>query len=640
MIVVQLPYSSMCWLCLLSWTLSRCLMFPYAAIKVTNDQVFRIQNIYGFLSCLFARRRQVVRQSADVLNNLSTLRRDFELKVDKNVVSPLSRLVDDTRTDIEKERRAFKKAMSDVREARDQLDKANAQLHQLVNGTPVTNNTNPALSAMSNNNAQLDVITAANNRCSQAVSVLEDKERELMTSKDKILMNLYSFVGQESNYVSLLVDFFRAQEAYFEESLQILHKAIPELVSVIESNKPLTVFHRHLSDHLAETDRTISYVLETCISRIDNDCALAEEKALNLMEADDELLSRCDPMTIASALKQYLNSLPEPLITFTLAERWADSLKTSGSDYLELIEDGVRQMPTDFRQNLAYLCLFLHKVASHSAVNKMTPDNLSIVLAPNLYRLPTTEPTAPSTNESNGADNLVKSLDFLHMSGPGIKLVNLLITHADTLFADEKVHFSHLKEERSNGVPLQTHSRTPSNASLTEFKPPKPVGPRLYPALPDDPDQTTGDSCRNPTSIGPAIGFVVQDIADIDHGENRLGASQSQAKPNATPPTKPLRKKTIAPRPPFPPPLPPSATPTTILLPPQPDSTSELDNHESSADRRDSTGDQTTPYPIGLTVHPPNPEEFQSKSPIRMDEYDQLKAPPRRPPRPGGTTPK
>lgn len=130
--------------------------------------------------CTFS---QVVRQSADVLNNLSTLRRDFELKVDKNVVSPLSRLVDDTRTDIEKERRAFKKAMSDVREARDQLDKANAQLHQLVNGTPVTNNTNPALSAMSNNNAQLDVITAANNRCSQAVSVLEDKERELMTSK-------------------------------------------------------------------------------------------------------------------------------------------------------------------------------------------------------------------------------------------------------------------------------------------------------------------------------------------------------------------------------------------------------------------------------------------------------------------------
>lgn len=61
------------------------------------------------------------------------------------------------------------------------------------------------------------------------------------------------------------------------------------------------------------------------------------QKALNLMEADDELLSRCDPMTIASALKQYLNSLPEPLITFTLAERWADSLKTWVISFLSMV---------------------------------------------------------------------------------------------------------------------------------------------------------------------------------------------------------------------------------------------------------------------------------------------------------------
>lgn len=64
-------------------------------------------------------------------------------------------------------------------------------------------------------------------------------------------MNLYSFVGQESNYVSLLVDFFRAQEAYFEESLQILHKAIPELVSVIGKHRldhfPITFVYLFVS---------------------------------------------------------------------------------------------------------------------------------------------------------------------------------------------------------------------------------------------------------------------------------------------------------------------------------------------------------------------------------------------------------
>uniref|UniRef100_A0A183AQI9 Rho-GAP domain-containing protein n=1 Tax=Echinostoma caproni TaxID=27848 RepID=A0A183AQI9_9TREM len=138
---------------------------------------------------------------------------------------------------------------------------------------------------------------------------------------------LYTFVTQESSHVKLLVDFFRAQEAFLEQSLQVVRKAIPDLLTVIECNKPLTVFHKHLPDHLTESNRFISYVLERCITRLDHESTLQEEKALNLMEADDELLDACDTMTITGALKQYLNSLPEPLITFTMAERWSEALK-------------------------------------------------------------------------------------------------------------------------------------------------------------------------------------------------------------------------------------------------------------------------------------------------------------------------
>uniref|UniRef100_A0A183BEL8 Rho-GAP domain-containing protein n=1 Tax=Echinostoma caproni TaxID=27848 RepID=A0A183BEL8_9TREM len=74
---------------------------------------------------------------------------------------------------------------------------------------------------------------------------------------------------------------------------------------------------------------------------------------------------------------------------------------------LELVESCVREMPANFRHNLAYLCLFLHKVASFSAVNKMTPDNLSIVLSPNLYRLPSTESNISSSMmDSMNSNNL------------------------------------------------------------------------------------------------------------------------------------------------------------------------------------------------------------------------------------------
>ncbi|TPP62488.1 hypothetical protein FGIG_10021, partial [Fasciola gigantica] len=181
----------------------------------------------------------VVRHSADILNNLSALRRDFELRVDKNVIAPLLRMVDDTRADIEKERRALKKAMSDMREARDQLERATTQLNQLTNlngnGTIMTgmDGSFSSLDTGLNGWAQSDAISAANNRCTQAQSVLDEKERDLMASKDKLLSSLYSFIGQESNHVTLLVDFFRAQEAYLEESLQTVRRAIPELVAVI-----------------------------------------------------------------------------------------------------------------------------------------------------------------------------------------------------------------------------------------------------------------------------------------------------------------------------------------------------------------------------------------------------------------------
>ncbi|VDP78676.1 unnamed protein product [Echinostoma caproni] len=149
----------------------------------------------------------VVRESAEVMNSLSALRKDYELKVDKNVVAPLTRLVDDTRADIDKERRAFKKAVSDAREARDQLERATAQLNQLTghnnnntnNGSTI--NMNGSFSSLdtctNNSSANSDAVSAAIARCNQAQSALDEKERDLMASKvrfDSFITVLFAFV--------------------------------------------------------------------------------------------------------------------------------------------------------------------------------------------------------------------------------------------------------------------------------------------------------------------------------------------------------------------------------------------------------------------------------------------------------------
>ncbi|KAF6774929.1 hypothetical protein AHF37_05764 [Paragonimus kellicotti] len=205
--------------------------------------------------------------------------------------------------------------------------------------------------------------------------------------KDNLIRDLYTFASQEHNYAMLLVEYLRLQEAHLEQSLQLVRLSIPGLVSTINKSRPLTTFHCHLPKHLAETGRTIAYVLEACINRLDNETTLQEEKALNLMQADEQLLEGCDSVTVASALKQYLQSLPEPLLTYSFAEQWATASKTPGSITLTVVQNCLDAMPAEFRHNLAYLCTFLSKLASHSETNKMTTDNLSIMFAPSLYRL-------------------------------------------------------------------------------------------------------------------------------------------------------------------------------------------------------------------------------------------------------------
>lgn len=45
------------------------------------------------------------------------------------------------------------------------------------------------------------------------------------------------------------------------------------------------------------------------------------------MQIDEHLLRKCDCAVVAAALKQYLLSLPEPLITYDFADQWAAASK-------------------------------------------------------------------------------------------------------------------------------------------------------------------------------------------------------------------------------------------------------------------------------------------------------------------------
>ena len=93
---------------------------------------------------------------------------------------------------------------------------------------------------------------------------------------------------------------------------------------------------------------------------------------------------------VAGVFKLYLRMLPEPLIPYSRYDAFirVGALKDKSKEAQRNadLRDQVMQLPTE---NYALLCSLVHflvEVAAHHGNNKMTPENLAIVFAPNLIR--------------------------------------------------------------------------------------------------------------------------------------------------------------------------------------------------------------------------------------------------------------
>ncbi|PAA83717.1 hypothetical protein BOX15_Mlig008797g1 [Macrostomum lignano] len=138
-------------------------------------------------------------------------------------------------------------------------------------------------------------------------------------------------------------------------------------------------------------------------------------------------LSRFDDVnTVASVLKAYLRSLPIPVITYDMYDKFLAVVRREGDDSTAQLNASLRQcvseLPPAHRQTLNYLCRHLHRVAARQRINMMSPENLAIVLAPTLLRSPSAEYIADPLRVLNNAkyERLV---------------VEMLISEYETVFA-------------------------------------------------------------------------------------------------------------------------------------------------------------------------------------------------------------
>lgn len=92
-----------------------------------------------------------------------------------------------------------------------------------------------------------------------------------------------------------------------------------------------------------------------------------------------------DVHVIAGVLKSYLRGLPDPLLTYRLYSNFVEAAQqTTEEKRKKAILNAVNQLPTGHYYNLRYLTKFLSILAQKSQHNKMSSQNIAIVMSPNL----------------------------------------------------------------------------------------------------------------------------------------------------------------------------------------------------------------------------------------------------------------
>uniref|UniRef100_A0A182JJI2 Uncharacterized protein n=1 Tax=Anopheles atroparvus TaxID=41427 RepID=A0A182JJI2_ANOAO len=97
----------------------------------------------------------------------------------------------------------------------------------------------------------------------------------------------------------------------------------------------------------------------------------------------------CDPHVVAGVLKNYLRSLPDPLLTYEFYPKFVQAAqKPNETQRKAAILDVINQLPKENYDNLRYLTKFLSYLAEKNQENKMSTQNIAIVMSPNLLWSP------------------------------------------------------------------------------------------------------------------------------------------------------------------------------------------------------------------------------------------------------------
>ncbi|KAI0035293.1 hypothetical protein K488DRAFT_76750 [Vararia minispora EC-137] len=211
-------------------------------------------------------------------------------------------------------------------------------------------------------------------------------------------------------------------------------------------------FGLSLSDYAATrglSDGAVPKVLKLCIDEVEGRGMFIEgiyrisgrhavvQELQHKLERDEKNFtfnSAADDIhAVASLLKAYLRSLPEPLFKFPLQERiqHTEDYDDHNSNNFAVIRSKIRRLPTVHRNSLKAVVEHLARVASHSDKNKMDAKNLAISFGTVVF----------------GEEDIAQGNDLLAVSTAKDTVMEDLIENAALLFqADDRAQTSGLRQ--------------------------------------------------------------------------------------------------------------------------------------------------------------------------------------------------
>lgn len=268
-----------------------------------------------------------------------------------------------------------------------------------------------------------------------------------------------------------------------------------------------------------------------------------------------------DVHVIASVLKAYLRDLPDPLLTHSLyGEFLAAAQRSTESQRKNAILNAINKLPPEHYHNLRYLTRFLQLLASQSDRNKMSSQNIAIVMSPNLLWAPTSTTTeadyaqeVSSTTTVNAiVEAMVADWEFFFQGD-----VDFYLTVArEEIFSETGVGFPLDRDASTATIGESAKSATTTNGQggVSYMQPPPPsmtqsfMGALSYGGHSQSP---SGHSHSRSSSHDTSL--ILLESSQVKKSQSNSSLSDQSSPPLMGSPKLPVRKKhtkSAAPTPP------------------------------------------------------------------------------------------